>query len=201
MPDTIIDGRGRGNVAHVNDEGRFVATTMAQSTRAHISREHGQAYSWSSGLHTLSAINTWHWALWWKVTSTTYDLHISNFEISWNGGSTNFNRPLEVKNVLPTAGAPTANHTAVTPSNNNKTSSNSAGLTVYKWDGVAAGMTNSAGPSGGNQFYSQGTYQKQFDDAVISPLNEHVGLMVQSPEVGNFSLSVAGYFVEKGVEM
>ena len=201
MPDSIRDGKGRGNLAAVTDEQRMLVTAGTIEMQSRISREHGQSYSFDTGIQTLSAIDTWHWVLWWNVTATASDFVVSGFEIAWNGGSTNFNRPLEVKNVEPTAGAPTANQTAVTHSQNNKNSNNAALMTVYKWDGVGAGMTTSTGPSGGNLFFSQGYTKRSFNDSVIAGLNEAVGFMVQSPEVGDFSIGVSGYFLHKEAEI
>jgi hypothetical protein len=201
MPNSIRDGKGRGYLAGVTEENRLLTNASTVSQRTHVSSKHGQAFTWSTNLQTLSAGDTWHWVLWWKVTSTDKNLHIVEIEASWNGGSTNYDKPLQMKNVITAAGAPTANHTLFAPSNNNKLSSNVAELTVYKWDGVAAGMTNSAGGSGGDTFHQPGYSTKQFSGAVITGLNEAVGLMVKAPEVGDFNIGVAGYFTEKGAEI
>lgn len=201
MPNSIRDGKGRGYLVGVTDENRMLTSASTVGQRTHVSAKHGQSFTWGTNIQTLSAADTWHWVLWWKVTSTDKNLHISSIEITWNGGSTNYDKPIQMKNVITTAGAPTANQTLFTASNNNKLSSNVAELTTYRWDGVGAGMTNSAGGSGGDTFHAPGFDVKDFSGAVITGLNEAVGLMVQAPEVGDFNVGVSGYFIEKGAEI
>jgi hypothetical protein len=45
MPDTIIDGRGRGNVAHVNDNGALNVSSVSRSKEHHANITHGNAYN------------------------------------------------------------------------------------------------------------------------------------------------------------
>ncbi|MBY9000889.1 MAG: hypothetical protein KGD64_08255 [Candidatus Heimdallarchaeota archaeon] len=197
MAEIIKDGTGSGKSLQVNSEHRALVSSVSRSLRTYVSMEQGQSFSVNTGILTLSAIDTWHWVLWWNNISNTRDLHVYEIVINWNGGSTNYNRPLEARNVITTAGAPTANHTAKIPSNNNKKSSNQAELTVYGWDGAAAGMTNSAGGSGNNTFHAQGRSILGFGDGhVISGLNEAVGIQVRSPEVGDFNIGLECFFVD-----
>lgn len=197
MAETIKDGAGTGKALQVNSEHRALISSVSRSLRTYISMEHGQSYSVNTGILTLSAADTWHWVIWWQNVATTKDLHMHQIILSWNGGSTNYNRPLEVRNLITIAGAPTANHTAKKPSNNNKKSSNEAELDVYIWDGVSAGMTDSAGGAGGNSFQPQGRNILQFGDGhVVSGLNEGIGLQVRSPEVGDFNVGLEFFFVD-----
>jgi len=136
--------------------------------------------------------------LYWENTSTTKDLFIASIEFSWNGGSTNYDKPLRTRNLITSAGAPTSNQTLVTASNNNKTSNNAADLLVYKWDGVGDGMENDAGGAGGDVFVDRGYTKRDFNGAVISGLGEKIGIQVQAPEVGIFTVVVNAYFVGKG---
>jgi hypothetical protein len=197
MPESIRDGKGTGYLVGVTKENRLLTTAVTVPLRTHISSAHGQSYTFNTGVLTLSAPDTWHWAMWWANTSVSRNMHIESIEIDWNGGSTNYNRPLQMKNVLPTAGAPTGNATLATASNNNKLSKNSAELTIYKWDGTGAGMTNSAGPSGSDTFHTQGRGKLDFRGFVLNGLGDAVGVMVKSPEVGDFSLGLGVYFAEK----
>jgi hypothetical protein len=84
----------------------------------------------------------------------------------------------------------------LTPSQNNKTLSNVAEMTMYKWDGVAAGMTDPTGPAGGDTFHPQGTsnLDRSF---VVTSIGAAVGLQVKSVEVGDFNIGLGVYFVDK----
>lgn len=197
----IHDGTGRGYLAAVTAENRLATIAVQIGLRSHISAVHGQSYTMNTSVLTLSAINTWHWVLFWQNTSTTRRLHVNTIEFNWNGGSTNFNRPLQSRNVLPSAGAPTANHTSVTMSNNNKTVANVAEMDVYKWDGVGAGMTNSAGPAGSDVFHPQGRSIIDFDGWVISSVDSKVGIQVKSAEIGDFSVGLGVFFIDKDAEI
>lgn len=201
MPEMIRDGKGRGNLTGVTSENRFMTNAVTIPLRSHISAEHAESYSIATGLLTLSAADTWHWVLWYKNTSSTKNLYVDSIIVTWDGGSTNFNRPLFLQNVQPTAGAPTGNQTLITASQNNKNSNNVAPVTAYKWDGVAAGMTDSTGPAGGGTAFAQGYNIIPFEGSVITGLNESVGLSVKSPEVGIFSVGVSFYFVEKTADV
>ena len=197
MPEMIRDGKGRGNLTGVDSDNRLMTTAVAIPHRSHVSAVHAESYSIATDLLTLSAADTWHWVLWYKNTSSTKNLYVDSIIISWDGGSTNYNRPLFLKNVIPAAGQPTVNETAFAPSQNNKNSNNVAAALSYKWDGVGAGMTDATGPSGGGTAHSQGHYIIPFYGSVITGLNEHVGLSVKSPEVGIFSVGVSFYFLDK----
>jgi hypothetical protein len=201
MAEQIKDGKGRSYLVGVNSENRMITSAVMTDLRTHVSRLHGQSYSIQTGVMTLSAADTWHWVLYWKNTSTTRNMHIVEIEYNWNGGSTNFNRPLQSKNVITTAGAPTANHTAMTPSNNNKNVAFTAEMDVYKWDGVGAGMTDATGHSGADTFHSQGRSLIDFSGSVVTGLNEYVGLLVKAPEVGDFSVGLHVFFLDKDEEI
>jgi len=45
MPDTIIDGKGRGNVAHVTDQGRIRVSSVSRSKEHNANLEKGNAYN------------------------------------------------------------------------------------------------------------------------------------------------------------
>jgi hypothetical protein len=201
MPEQIKDGTGRGYLVAVTRENRITTAAISIDLRTHISTHHGESYTVNTGALTLSAIDTWHWVLYWVNNSTIHNLHMANIELNWNGGSTNFNRPLQSRNVIPAAGAPTANYTTVTASNNNKTVANVAELDVYKWDGVGSGMTDATGPSGSDTFHSQGRSLIKFDGWVVSGLGAHVGLQVKAPEIGIFSVGIGLFFVDKDAEI
>ena len=197
MAEMIRDGKGKGYLVGVTSENRLITNSVDVSLRTHVSSVHGQSYTLNTGLLTLSAINTWHWVLYFKNTSITRNLHVNNLEFSWNGGSTNFNRPLHVRNVMPIAGEPTANQTEVVASQNNKLSSNIADIEIYKWDGVGSGMTDATGPSGGDTFHSQGRDIKDFSGTVIMDFNDYIGIQVQSSEIGMFSVGFGIFFIDK----
>jgi hypothetical protein len=198
MAEQIKDGTGKGYLVQINEYNRLLTSTVHVDLRTHISSIHAQSYTINTGSLTLSAPNTWHWVLYFKNTSTSRNLHIDRFAFNWNGGSTNFNRPLEVNNVIPLAGTPTANHTAVNPSQGNHLSANIAEMDVYKWDGVGGGMTDATGPSGGERFFSQGHSTVDWGGSIIMRLDDFVGFQVRSTEIGVFGVELEVFFVEKG---
>jgi hypothetical protein len=201
MPEQIKDGTGKGYLAAVNEENRILTNTVSVELRTHVSRVHGQSYTVNTGSLTLSAADTWHYVLYFKNISTTRNLHIDRFAFNWNGGSTNFNRPLEVENVISLAGAPIANHTSVNPSQSNHLSGNIAEMDVYKWDGVGAGMTDKTGPHGGGRFFSQGHSVVDWGGSIIMKLNDYVGFQVRSPEIGSFGVEFELFFVDKEFDL
>lgn len=201
MAEQIKDGTGRGYLASVNDMNRLLTSSVSVELRTHISSMHAQSYTVNTGSLTLSAANTWHYVLYFTNTSTTKNLHIDRFAFNWNGGSTNFNRPLEVENVIPLAGVPTANYMAVNPSQGNHLSGNIAEMDVYKWDGVGAGMTDKTGPHGGGRFFSQGHSVVDWGGSIIMKLNDYVGFQVRSPEIGAFGVELEVFFVDKESEL
>jgi hypothetical protein len=200
MPEQIRDGKGRGYLVSVSEHQRLLTAAVTIPLRTHLSAHDGQSYTCNTGVLTLSATDTWHWVLYWAVTATTKNMFINDIEISWNGGSTNFNRPLQVRNVQPAAGVPTGNQSNATFSQNNKLLSNVAEVTGYKWDGVGAGMTDSTGPAGGDTFHAQGTsnLDRSF---VITGLGAAVGLEVKSTEIGDFNIGIGVFFADKDAEL
>jgi hypothetical protein len=201
MPEQIRDGSGRGYLAAVTRENRLATVAICIDLRTHISTRHGESYTMNTGALTLSAVDTWHWVLYWVNNSTTHNLHMSNIEFNWNGGSTNFNRPLQARNVIPIAGVPTANYTDVIMSNNNKLVGNTAEMDVYKWNGDSTGMVDVTGPAGSDTFHPQGRSLISFDGWVVSGLGAHVGLQVKAPEIGIFSVGIGLFFIDKGAEL
>lgn len=197
----IRDGQGQGYLAGVDNENRFLTNSVVTTQRSHVSAKTGQSYSIATGLLTLSAADTWHWVLWYINTSTVRNLYVDSIIITWDGGSTNYNRPLFMQNTIPLAGAPTGNETLFSPSQNNKNSANVADALAYRWDGVGAGMTDSTGPAGGGTAHRQGYTVIPFDGNVITGLDEAVGLSVKSPEIGIFSVGVSFYFIDKEAEV
>ena len=195
MPEMIRDGRGSGILAGVSVEHRLITQSVIEDEQTHVSEHDGLTFTSSTGILTLGATDTWHWVLYWKNTDPTRNLYFQAIATSWDGGSTNFNRPLYLRSIV-TAAEPAANRTAIAPANSNRTSSNVALAEVYRWDGVGTGMTTALGITGG-----QGWTSVPFNGSFILGLEDYQGIQVKSPEIGDFSVSFGFYYkATEGVE-
>lgn len=200
MPEMIRDGRGTGMLAGVSVQHRLITQAVTENEQSHVSEHDGLAFTASTRILTLGATDTWHWVLYWKNTDATRNMYLQSVAWSWNGGSTNFNRPLYTRSII-TATEPAANRTAVTPANSNRTSSDVALADAYRWDGVGTGMTPAIGITGGEVIFGQGWSPIEFSGSVILGLNDYQGIQVKSPEIGDFSVSLGFYYkATEGVE-
>jgi hypothetical protein len=198
MSDLVIkDGTGTGNRAKVDGENRLETFGVSVSRISHESEGHGEAYLLDSGVKTLTSTAE-HLLSWIKLTQPTDMTGVFNrLGISWNGGSTNFNRPAEIR-VYGGTVEPTANNAAFTPLNLNFGSANTAQGTFWTWDGVGVGMTTaSLGLLAMSFIVSQGTTLIDFNDAIVLPTNSVLGVTCIGNEIGDVGLSALGYFEEE----
>lgn len=75
----LEDGKGRGNVAEVNDDNQLVTNGVIVTHLHFNSEKNGISFSWSSGTYDAAAGDT---ILLIKNTSTTKDLHIHQIWLS-----------------------------------------------------------------------------------------------------------------------
>lgn len=192
MSETIKDGKGRGYLAEVNENHHIKTDAVIQREESHIADIFGETYVISTNVVTLNNTNR-HVLLYIKNTNSLKKLYHATLELGYNGGSTNYNRSM---NILILAGftGPTANYQAGSFNNVNFTSGNVAEATGYIWDGVGDGMTIAdddiinAGvfPVGHRVFKTHGM--------PIMGLNDYMALAVEAEEVGKVSISVRLFY-------
>lgn len=193
---SIKDGTGTGNRAKVDSENMLSTLAVTTSQLSHVSALHGEAYILDSGVKTLTSTAE-HVLSWIKLTqSTTLQGFFNRLSISWNGGSTNFNRPIEVR-LYGGMTEPSANNVAFTPLNLNFGSANTAAGTFWAWDGVGTGMTvASLGGLSMSFIASQGYTEIPFSNSIILPTNSVLGITAIGAEIGRIGLQALGYFEE-----
>ncbi len=195
MTDLVIkDGTGSGKRAKVDEDNNLRTVAITHSEIRHVSDHDGQAYVLDSGVKTLASTAE-HVLSWVKLTQGS-DLqgYFERLSISWNGGSTNYNRPLELR-LWGGMAEPTANNVAFTPTNLNLGSPNVAQGTFWTWDGVGVGMTVAfMGLLVMSFIVSQGWTRIPFNDGIVIPTDTVLGISVIGAEVGDVGLQVLGFF-------
>jgi len=199
MPEIIRDGKGRSFLAGVDYENRLLVNSVSIPYIMHMSFKHGRAYTISSVQQTLSAVDTWNYILFMKNIDPDRFIIVDIIRVSWNGGSTNYNRPLYVRGSMPVI--PTGNQAEITAQNINQVSTNEASGNFYRWDGVGSGMTPVGYASSSTTMYQQGNTDIDFKGSIIMGLNDTIGYEVKSPEVGDCNISVYFYYINKNEEI
>ena len=176
----IDDGRGRGNAAGVSLTGNRLDVSSRSDARIYyISRDNGDAYTWSSGTYDAAAGDT---ILLVKNTSTTQRLHIKKISLSADVES-------RVVIHVPTSEV-TPTGTAITGVNLNSTSGNSAAATAIRDE------TNN---SQGNILWSGeiqaaiAPYEVNFEDAVILGQNDSIGVDYVA-DAGACDVVITGFY-------
>lgn len=126
---------------------------------------------------------------WLKNTTTDKNLYLQNFRMYWDGGSTNFNRPLFIRIEQGTT-QPTTNTTTGTINQTNLNFNIESESTVLYWDEVGTGMTGHvAGTTWKYIIHKIGAdkveHHRQF---VIGP-TESVGVYAKGHEIGELAFS------------
>lgn len=189
----IEDGVGTGYKAKVDDENRIATLSDAAPMMYHASVRHSRAYTVNSGYFALGL--TGGRKLWMRNDSTTRYVVIEEVIVSWNGGSASHNECL-FYDLYGSDAIPTANHSALTPTNVNVGSGDAASATIYGWDGVGDGMTGGGGGdviitaracTGGISTYTTGLVLRR---------NATLGINLKAEdEVGEAAILVAFYFI------
>ncbi len=192
MPETIKDGTGGSYEAKVNSENQLFTRSTNVSEISHVSKEHAESFGVSTPMLTVTT--TLGKMLYIKNTSTTKGLYISDVWINWNGGSTNRDRCVEGQFIFGD-GAPSGNNTANAAGVLNRSSSNTADMTVQYWDEVSTGMTMAS--SGTAAFYftnTKGTSHYRVDGGIILGTNDTITLAAKGEEIGEYSVNILCYY-------
>ena len=188
----IGDGTGHAYLAKVDGLNRL-ATYGPAEHQVKAAAKYGNAYGF--GLNDIAVpANAPVTIAWARFDDPSRNFHIDSVVGAWNGGSTNYNRPLSMLMYIGTQ-PPTANHVAVPLGNMNLASSNVALATSYVWTGVGLGMTVPAGGQPANRaFFAQGTSVIPYNGGFIFPKGMSLSIVLSAPEAGLASLFVGGWF-------
>ena len=195
MSETIKDGKGRGYLAEVSDDHKLETETVTQREESYIADAFGQTYIIATQAVTLNSTNR-HVLLYIKNTSSTRNLYHATLEIGYNGGSTNYNRSMNLQ-ILAGFTGPTANHQAASINNVNFTSANIAEANGYIWDGVGDGMTITGGAIVNEGVFTARHQVFETHGMPIMGLNDYMALAVNAEEIGIVSVSIRLFFKEK----
>jgi len=212
MAETILDGTGKGHLAKVTTDNRFLTdaiTTLASSERSLTGNLFGlgTGYLTTSGSMAASGGNGGSGVLWLRNDSTIEDLYVQKLIFGWNGGSTNFNRVIQ-SFIKYNTSVPTGNNTATTDQIENISKTGSAAVasgktTCHKWDGVGDGMTGSTGgflqiP---NQIVKGNTSIPIDGEIILGPGNSmemQVTDSMTGGEIGIYNVAIVYYFAPAG---
>lgn len=192
MSETIRDGKGRGYLAEVSEEHHLMTDSVIQREESHVADSFGQTYIVTTNVVTLNSLNR-HVLLYLKSTNALKKLHHATLEVGYNGGSTNFNRSMNLQ-ILSGFTGPSANHQADPLINVNFTSGNTAEAIAYSWDGVGDGMTITGGIVVNEAVFPVGHQVFETHGMPIMGLNDYMALAVTAEEIGKVSLSIRLFF-------
>ena len=186
----IEDGTGSGQKVEIDTHNRLqtLAVTMPKSAERALE---GQFYAVATPF--LTGTTNGGTMIYVKNTSKTQRFFIESISGSYNGGSTNRDRSVQVVASVD-VGAPSANNTASTAGNLNLTSANVAELDVEYWDEVGDGMTIVAGTEVFRAILNKGYTRFRLDGSVVMGLNDTFAIAATVEEVGELTLSIQGYF-------
>lgn len=189
----IHDATGTGKGLKINQYNQAITESNTYDA-IHFHSNLGNAYQLFAPSRTLGGTGE-HNILYFKNTSENKSFIITRYLVSWNGGSTNWNRPATIKQYI-SSGAPSANSTTTLAGNLNTLSGNTAPMTVQYWDGVGtAGMTQVAGTQAGEVIITQGTTIFSVSGSTIIGPSDSVTISFTGQEVGIAAVTVEGYFI------
>ena len=178
----IQDGTGQGYIARVDKNNRL-KTESETSDLAVVSNKAGEAYIISSGRMSLGAGVETN-SLYIENTSPDRDLVADEFHINHNGGNTNADKLLDIK-IYVGALEPTANNTLVTPGAANTSSTITAPVKQYSWNGVGSGMTTAfQGINIGSTFYERGFTANNLPSKFIVGPGQKILITMEMAEAG-----------------
>ena len=194
MPDTIRDGKGTGNLARVNASNRLDVASSVMPRIFYESKDNNNAFGVTTPHLTITT--TGGRIMYLKNTSSTHNMILTDFRLSWNGGTTNHDLAL-LGSVVFGDGAPTANNTTSAVGNLNRSSNNTFDIDVEYWDEVGDGMTETGGASGLYFIVGQGSTHFIIDGAIILGANDTIAVNLQAEEIGEASINVLGFMEAK----
>lgn len=190
----IEDGKGKGYKVKIDDKNKLY-TFSHTITDDQVASIQGRYYTTSSGMLPVTA--TGGRMQWIKLTETSKVLLLSHISVSWNGGSTNYNRPVKL-GIYALDSEPSANKTASLAYNQNSLSSNTASMTIWNWDSVGDGLTiGTPGINTVNYMCQQGYTNINFRNAWILGPNSIWSFGLYPTEAGYGQVVMAFQLMER----
>jgi len=189
----IEDGQGSGKKTGVDSDNRLLTRATTESLLSYYSDIKENSFGISTPMRTITT--TGGRILFIKKTSSL-KFHITDFWFNWNGGSTNFNRPCFGELIFGDT-QPDTNTTTGGAGILNRTSSNTANLTVLYWNETGNGMTgHTAGTTAFYWCFGQDPAYYHTDGAIILGVNDTLSVNLRGQEIGEGSINILGFMTE-----
>jgi hypothetical protein len=185
----ILDGTGLGYSAKVDSDNRLYVNSVDSGKLLHNSKDGAQSFMATTDVLTVTSTAEHH--VLYISNPTTENFFFSDFWLSYNGGSTTWNKTAAIR-FKGGATAPSANSTLIGFGNLNTGSANQSGLTVYKWNGTGVGMTLTATTAGMVTISRDGKYFP-FEGFILAP-GQAIAMSFECEEIGKVGITVTGFF-------
>lgn len=194
---TIKDGSGNGYRAQVDKDFRLRSQAAAVAEDTFVSVKRGLSFILTAHDNTLALANTEYPILWFRNDDPNRLFLLNRFSMGWNGGNVNHNRVAHI-HIYFQASVPSANNTALTPTNLNGSATQLALATSYLWDGVGNGMTIA---TLGTLIYcpliDRGSTLVNIDGSAILGYGQSFAVTVEGEEAGLASISITGWYASE----
>jgi len=198
MSGIIIDGSGKGFNAKVNQRQELQVQSRA-IPHAALKCVRGEVFLVSTPWRNIDS--TGGRLIWMLFSDPVKYLVIEQLMIAWDGGSTNYNKPLEVEYILGDS-APTTGTAAWAAANTNSLSTNELDATLLVWDGTTgSGMTgHTPGAAAGRLQAAPGYTSSLVEGKMIVGSGMTLSVNVKAPETGRMSFSGYLYLFDPEVD-
>lgn len=183
----LKDGTGKGYLTKVTSENLLGGHVVMVGQDEYAAIKKGQFFFTSTAFLTVTTVEGL--MFWLENSSVTKNLYISSFRMFWDGGSTNFNRPLFIRIERGTT-QPTTNTTTGTINQTNLNSTLQSESTALYWDEVGTGMTGHvAGTSWRYVIHRIGADKIDFDGLYVIGPGDTIGVYARGHEIGELAFS------------
>ncbi|MCH7759984.1 hypothetical protein IIA15_01065 [candidate division TA06 bacterium] len=187
----IIKDGSTGNTAQVTEDNLLHVLSTQHSLESFQSLEEQNVFLIGTNFLPLTATEG---LMLYIDNQSEFDMVLSNIVISWNGGDTNFNRPVFLR-FEKGATTPTTNTTSITANNANFSSTKLSGITILEWDGVGTGMTGGvAGTDVDRAISSIGSLPLQIRGVIRVSSGQTLAIHARGEEIG--TLVVGSRWIE-----
>ena len=186
----LEDGQGSGKKAGITNEHQILTRAVTESLLSHQSHEKENSFGISTPMRTITT--TGGRILFIKNISSS-KFFITDFWFNWNGGSANFNRPCYGELIFGDT-QPDTNTTTGGAGNLNRTSVNTANLTVLYWSETGDGMTgHTDGTTAFYWVYNSTPAYYHTDGSIILGSDDTISVNLRGEEEGEASINVLGF--------
>ena len=192
--EALIGGTGSRYPVGANKYNRLDVSSAVSPRIYYESRDRGSAFGITTPLLTITT--TGGRILYVKNTSSTQHVVITDIRVDWNGGSTNYNRPMYGQ-IWFASSAPTANNTVSAAAQMNRSKGDTFDIDAEYWDEVGDGMTITGGAAGFNTVLAQGSQLFPILGAIILGVNKTISFNVRGEEIGEAAITMIGFMEDK----